>query len=58
MFGSFDWRMIIDIGSGITKAGRSEEDVPRCKIPSIVGRGRNNYALQPVSYNINFKLKL
>ena len=34
--------LVVDIGSGIIKAGFSGEDAPRSIFPSIVGRPKEN----------------
>ena len=33
--------VVLDTGSGVTKAGFSGEDTPRAVLPSVVGRPRN-----------------
>ena len=33
--------VIIDLGSGVTKAGFASDDAPKCVFPSVIGRPKH-----------------
>ena len=37
-----DCAVVLDIGSGVTRAGFAGDDAPRCVLSSIVGHQREN----------------